>query len=365
MNAVDFGDLLLHNLTLLHRQSRHPRRLSAPLPLSAGRRVSGHQRRAVSVAAAAGPAPPQSVLRRRRRPVDLQLARRRDRQHPALREGFSGRRDHPARAELPLDAAHPRRRRRDDRHRTAAGSARRCGPTRTRATRSWCAPCGTPRRKRAGSATRSRRCSARAMPLSEIAILVRAGFQTREFEERFISLALPYRVIGGPRFYERQEIRDALAYLRLVNQPADDLAFERIVNTPRRGIGSATLQQLHAAVARASGCRSSRRRGCLIAGDRLRPAARNALAAFVAALDRWRAQADAHLAYRPGADRARRIGLHRDVAGRPLARRRRAARKPEGAGRRDGRVREPRRLSRTCQPGHGQRRRERAATWSI
>src|SRR5258708_33472617 len=81
--------------------------------------------------------------------------------------------------------------------------------------------------------------------LSEIAILVRAGFQTREFEERFISLALPYRVIGGPRFYERQESRDALAYLRLVNQPADDLAFERILNTPRRGIGSATLQELH------------------------------------------------------------------------------------------------------------------------
>src|SRR5438105_12862700 len=78
--------------------------------------------------------------------------------------------------------------------------------------------------------------------LSEVAILVRAGFQTREFEERFISLALPYRVIGGPRFYERQEIRDALAYLRLVNQPADDLAFERILNTPRRGIGSATVQ---------------------------------------------------------------------------------------------------------------------------
>src|SRR5439155_6695393 len=65
--------------------------------------------------------------------------------------------------------------------------------------------------------------------LSEVAILVRAGFQTREFEERFISLALPYRVIGGPRFYERQEIRDALAYLRLINQPADDLAFERIL----------------------------------------------------------------------------------------------------------------------------------------
>ena len=82
-------------------------------------------------------------------------------------------------------------------------------------------------------------------PLNEIAILVRASFQMREFEDRFVTLGLPYRVIGGPRFYERAEIRDALAYLRLVNSPADDLAFERIVNVPRRGLGDATLQCLH------------------------------------------------------------------------------------------------------------------------
>ena len=127
--------------------------------------------------------------------------------------------------------------------------------------------------------------------LSEVAILVRAGFQTREFEERFISLALPYRVIGGPRFYERQEIRDALAYLRLINQPADDLAFERILNTPRRGIGSATLQQLHA-FARAERLPLVEAARMLSVGDRLRPAARNALAGFIAVLDRWRAQAE-------------------------------------------------------------------------
>lgn len=82
-------------------------------------------------------------------------------------------------------------------------------------------------------------------PLNQIAILVRAGFQTREFEERFLVLGLPYRVIGGPRFYERLEIRDALAYLRIVALPTDSLAFERIINTPRRGIGASTLQQLH------------------------------------------------------------------------------------------------------------------------
>ena len=73
--------------------------------------------------------------------------------------------------------------------------------------------------------------------LDEIAILVRASFQMREFEERFITLGLPYKVIGGPRFYERAEIRDALAYLRCVAEADDDLAFERIYNQPRRGLG--------------------------------------------------------------------------------------------------------------------------------
>src|SRR5215831_2165447 len=81
--------------------------------------------------------------------------------------------------------------------------------------------------------------------LDEIAILVRASFQMREFEDRFVTLGLPYRVIGGPRFYERQEIRDALAYLRVIHSPADDLAFERIVNVPKRGLGDATVQLLH------------------------------------------------------------------------------------------------------------------------
>ncbi len=132
--------------------------------------------------------------------------------------------------------------------------------------------------------------------LSEIAILVRAGFQTREFEERFIALALPYRVIGGPRFYERQEIRDALAYLRLINQPADDLAFERIVNVPRRGIGTATLQLLHAE-ARAEQLSLVEATRRLITGDAVPRGARTALANFLAMLDRWRDEAfrDTHV----------------------------------------------------------------------
>jgi DNA helicase II / ATP-dependent DNA helicase PcrA len=83
--------------------------------------------------------------------------------------------------------------------------------------------------------------------LAEIAILVRAGFQTRAFEERLITLGVPYRVVGGLRFYERAEIRDAMAYMRVLNQPADDLAFERIINVPRRGIGTAAMQKFHMA----------------------------------------------------------------------------------------------------------------------
>ena len=81
--------------------------------------------------------------------------------------------------------------------------------------------------------------------LNDIAILMRASYQMREFEDRFVTLGLPYRVIGGPKFYERAEIRDALAYLRVINSPADDLAFERIVNVPKRGLGDATVQLLH------------------------------------------------------------------------------------------------------------------------
>jgi DNA helicase-2/ATP-dependent DNA helicase PcrA len=83
------------------------------------------------------------------------------------------------------------------------------------------------------------------IPLKDMAILVRAGFQTRAFEERLLQLGVPYRVVGGLRFYERQEIRDAIAYLRLIDQPRDDLAFERIINTPKRGLGKATMEQLH------------------------------------------------------------------------------------------------------------------------
>jgi len=126
--------------------------------------------------------------------------------------------------------------------------------------------------------------------LQDMAILVRAGFQTREFEERFLTAGVPYRVLGGPRFYERMEIRDALAYLRLVHQPDDDLAFERIVNRPKRGIGDATVQTLHA-VARAGGISLYRAAAEIVTTDDLKPRARTALAGVMTDFARWRALA--------------------------------------------------------------------------
>ena len=131
----------------------------------------------------------------------------------------------------------------------------------------------------------------RGTPLEQIAILVRAGFQTREFEERFITLGVPYRVVGGARFYERLEIRDAIAYLRLIHQPADDLAFERIINKPARGIGKTTLQSIHG-LARVIERPLMHCANELLSSDELRPAGRRALAAAMASFDRWRALAE-------------------------------------------------------------------------
>ena len=123
--------------------------------------------------------------------------------------------------------------------------------------------------------------------LNEIAILVRASFQMREFEDRFIALGVPYRVIGGPRFYERAEIRDANAYFRLIAQADDDLAFERICNKPRRGLGNVALQTLHDA-ARRQNTSLYRAATQLVQTEELKPAARRALNGFIQSVERWR-----------------------------------------------------------------------------
>ncbi len=133
-------------------------------------------------------------------------------------------------------------------------------------------------------------------PLSEIAVLVRAGFQTRAFEERLIVLGVPYRVVGGLRFYERQEIRDAIAYMRAMSRPADDLAFERIVNVPRRGVGESGLRAMHD-LARAEGVPLSRAAARLVETGGIKGRARNALEELFRGLAAWHAmlERDGHV----------------------------------------------------------------------
>lgn len=123
--------------------------------------------------------------------------------------------------------------------------------------------------------------------LNTMAILVRAQFQTREIEDRFIAIGLNYKIIGGFRFYERAEIRDALAYLRLVAQPSDDLAFERIYNTPKRGLGDKTLEKLHRH-ARARGLPLAAAAIEIIDTDELPARARGTLLALMRDFARWR-----------------------------------------------------------------------------
>ncbi|MER8368433.1 UvrD-helicase domain-containing protein [Mesorhizobium sp. M1378] len=122
--------------------------------------------------------------------------------------------------------------------------------------------------------------------LNDMAILVRASFQMREFEDRFVTLGLNYRVIGGPRFYERLEIRDALAFFRVVAQGADDLAFERIVNVPKRGLGEATIRQIHD-TARALRIPMLEAAATLAESDELKPKPRAALREVSANFERW------------------------------------------------------------------------------
>ena len=187
------------------------------------------------MAEAARRAAPQPLRRRRRRSVDLFVARRRGREHPPLREGLPRSEDRPPRAELPLDVSHILA----AADGLIAHNAGRLGKTlwtdagdgeKVRVIGVWDGP---EEARRVGEEIEA---PARdGLGIDETAILVRAQFQTREFEERFIAIGLPYQIIGGFRFYERAEIRDAIAYLRLIQSPADDLAFERIVNSPSAG----------------------------------------------------------------------------------------------------------------------------------
>ena len=125
--------------------------------------------------------------------------------------------------------------------------------------------------------------------LNDVAILVRASFQMRSIEDRFITLGLPYRVIGGPRFYERQEIKDAIAYLEIVANPSHDLKFERIVNVPKRGLGDTTVKRIHE-LARARSVPMYQAALEIVETDELANKARRTLFELMQSFERWRAR---------------------------------------------------------------------------
>jgi len=127
--------------------------------------------------------------------------------------------------------------------------------------------------------------------LNEVAVLVRASFQMRAFEDRFITMGLPYRVIGGPRFYERQEIKDAIAYLEVTANPVNDLKFERIINVPKRGIGDTAVQRLHS-LARARSVSLYQAAREIVETEDLAGKARKSLTDLMRTFDRWRAQSE-------------------------------------------------------------------------
>ena len=122
---------------------------------------------------------------------------------------------------------------------------------------------------------------------NNIAILVRAIFQTREFEERFLKIGMPYRILGGTKFYERAEIKDCVAYLRLIHQEKDDLAFERIVNNPKRSIGDSTLKNIHE-FAKENNLNLERASIKMLEQNLIKPKAKIGLSLFINSLMKWR-----------------------------------------------------------------------------
>ena len=123
--------------------------------------------------------------------------------------------------------------------------------------------------------------------LNNISILVRAIYQTREFEERFLKIGMPYRILGGIKFYERAEIKDCVAYLRLIYQDKDDLAFERIVNNPKRSIGESTLKSIHEYSKKNSlSLENSSKK--MISENLIKPKAKIGLNIFLDLIDKWR-----------------------------------------------------------------------------
>jgi DNA helicase-2/ATP-dependent DNA helicase PcrA len=251
LNAADFGDLLLEVLRLFQDNPDILADYQRPLPLHPGRRVPGYQRGPIPVAAAVGRRLAQlSAASATTTSRSTAGAARRSTTSCASKR--TSRCDsHPPGAQLPLQGAYPGRR-----LGLIAHNQGRLGKTlftdddmgRPVAV----AGVWDDEEEARGVGEDIEALRKGGQRLEGIAILVRASFQMRAFEDRFVTLGVPYRVIGGPRFYERQEIKDAIAYLEVTLNPDNDLKFERIINVPKRGLGDTSLRRV-SELARARG----------------------------------------------------------------------------------------------------------------
>ena len=255
--ALDFDDLLLEAVRLFHDAPAVLERYQSRWRYLHVGRVPGHEPAAVPVGQGPCRRPPQPVRRRRRRPVDLLLARRGHPQHPGLRARLPGRGGRQARAELPLHPADPRRRPRR-RHPQLLAQGQEALDRQRRGSKiqrfeayneeeeaEWIArQIEELTGGRSSILTRRADEEAEHWERGDIAVMYRTNAQSRAIEEAFLRYGIRYQLVGGTRFYQRREVKDALAYLRILRSDTDQVSFERILNVPARGIGEKSLDEL-------------------------------------------------------------------------------------------------------------------------
>ena len=244
-NALDFDDLLLKTVELFETSEQARECYARKFRYVMVDEYQDTNRPQYLLIRRLAEMPPQPGGRRRSRSVDLQVARRRPAQHPRLRARLPRSDDRPARAELSLDAGHPRRRHAPSSARTATARTSGSGPT-ARAARGSSTIRGNDELEEADFIVRTIK-QARAEDVdSTVAVLYRTNAQSRAIEDSLMREGIPYKIIGGVRFYERKEIKDALAYLKLIINPHDDVSLRRVINVPARGIGKGVMDGLQA-----------------------------------------------------------------------------------------------------------------------
>ncbi len=307
---------------------RSPRLLAAALPVPPRGRIPGHQQRAIRFAAPAGGRKSQSLRRGRRGSVHLSLARRGRRQHSALQRGVPRRASAAHRAELPLAPEDPGRRRRSGLEQYAPHRQATFCDTRGRLESCFLRSARRSRRSRIRRRERVAEISRDDFNV-HLAVLYRTNAQSRSFEEAFRTRGMRYRLLGGFSFYQRAEVKDALAYVRLAMFPDDDIALLRVLNTPPRGIGKVTIDALRS-IAKESGGSLWKALGQTVDAGGSRALA--PLRSFRELIEELREQG--RVAFSRGLSplRSRLHRLYGHAAAARLRRRYRARRKPAGIG---------------------------------